>query len=327
MESPVLHYAMTHVHALTTSLTFSPTDKPVRISQPEAVTPLAEGADCSQSRWVTSYDGVELFLRFWRGCPGLPIVIYLHGIEGHSEWFAGTASHLNNLGLTVYAPDRRGAGRSRGERGHADSCSQWADDLELVIKQIRQEHGNDPIFLIANCWGAKVAIASMETDAVKAAGLSGLVLISPAISVLVDMDPLSKLAIFWRWLTKSKKPFPLPIPIDMFTDDPAYLEFIRQDPLRLTAATAAFLVENLKLGRLAVSGAERLTLPLLILQSGRDRIVNVAGIEDWYERCGSQDKQMYIFSWASHSLDFDEHRGEYARCLSEWLFAHAGGAL
>lgn len=314
---------MTHTPALKISLKSKSPDRPVRVSVPAAVLPLVVGEDRSQSRWMTSEDGVQLFVRCWRGCAGAPVMVYLHGIEGHGEWFASTATHLSAQGISIYAPDRRGAGRSQGDRGHVDSHRQWIGDAAQILKEVRQEHPHDPLFLVANCWGARTATALLREEDARSLGLSGLVLISPAISVLIDLDPIGKLAVGWSWVTGSRRRFPLPISIDMFTDDPAYIDFIEKDPLRLTEVTASFFVESLKLSRIASASAESLELPLLILQAGRDRIVKVDGTEDWYCRNRSADKQMYIFSWSEHSLDFDAHRAEYARCMAEWLFAHA----
>src|SRR5207248_2779346 len=112
--------------------------------------------------------------------------------------------------------------------------------------------------------------------------LSGLVLVSPAIEALVDVDFCTKLAVAWSWLTGSRRVFQLPIAAEMFTDERAYIDFIERDPLRLTEVTASFLIENLKISRLARQQADRLTLPVLLLQSGRDRIVDVVGIERWF---------------------------------------------
>ena len=81
-------------------------------------------------------DGVELAVRLWKGKSGLPVVLYLHGIEGHSQWFENTASVLNQKGITVYAPDRRGAGLNPSDHGDLSSYKSYLGDLEMIIRKL-----------------------------------------------------------------------------------------------------------------------------------------------------------------------------------------------
>ena len=43
---------------------------------------------------------------------------FMHGLGAHSGWFIDMGNSLNEQGLTVYAIDHRGFGRSGGFRGH-----------------------------------------------------------------------------------------------------------------------------------------------------------------------------------------------------------------
>src|SRR5690606_11116879 len=107
---------------------------------------------------------------------GKPVVLYLHGIEGHSQWFEQTASELNRKGFTVYAPDRRGAGMNRRDRGHMQSYKEFLSDVESFLVRIRNSHPAHPVALWGNCWGAKGA-AVLSAEAANH-GVSGLLLSS-----------------------------------------------------------------------------------------------------------------------------------------------------
>ena len=275
-----------------------------------------------ETSWLESADRQKLFYRYWAGKSQLPTVVYLHGIEGHSEWFTETASILNNTGMTIYAPDRRGAGANSGERGHLANYAQLLADLALVIKRAKKNDPESPIFLMGNCWGAKLAILATASFANSELAVSGLVLTSPAIKVKVDVNLWTKIAIGFSLLTRSLKRFSIPLTADMFTDNPIFLDYINSDPLRLTEATASFFFESLKLTRLARSKAARLRVPLLLLQSGVDQIVSVDDVRRWFDTVSSPDKTMHVFENAAHSLDFDAKRQDYVFLLSQWLKAH-----
>src|ERR671910_3848502 len=79
------------------------------------------GGGDAVSRLVQAGDGVELHCLRWNGgAPPRAAVIFLPGIASHGGWFAETAADLASAGVAVYAPDRRGSGRSGGPRGRPD---------------------------------------------------------------------------------------------------------------------------------------------------------------------------------------------------------------
>lgn len=279
-------------------------------------------------RTFTSADGVEHFVRVFRAkAPEKATLVYLHGIEGHSLWFAETAEVLRAEGITTYALDRRGAGLSGELRGDLRDWRRLVLDIDEAVDTIAGETGS-PLFLMANCWGAKAAIVSVA-DATEFPAchrhIKGLILTSPAIAVRVDVDLLTKLRIGLSYLKRDGKLFPVPLAPEHFTDNPHYLRFIREDSLRLKDATAAFFLQSLILTRRAQLATSRLTVPVLLLQSGRDGIVVVSKIEKWFSQVAAADKKLEMFPTAAHSLDFEVggERQRYLNVLGEWLLERA----
>ena len=102
-------------------------------------------------------DGLSLVCRQWKGKSGMPVVLYLHGIEGHSGWFENTASLLNGRGITIIAPDRRGSGMNPRDRGNLASYKDYLNDLEVILRKIAFDYVGHPIIVLGHCWGAKAA--------------------------------------------------------------------------------------------------------------------------------------------------------------------------
>ncbi len=102
--------------------------------------------------------------RIWSGQAGAPVLLHLHGIEGHSQWFSRTASVLNQLGVTVYALDRRGSGLNQGQRGHLPKHALFLADIEAILSVIASKHPNSALILMANCWAAKAAAILARQD-------------------------------------------------------------------------------------------------------------------------------------------------------------------
>lgn len=270
----------------------------------------------------------DLHLRKFLSAEKGPVALYLHGIEGHAEWFANTAAVMNEAGITVYAPDRRGAGMNSFERGHVENDRLLIDDVEFFLNLIVDRYPESPLFLIGNCWGAKVAaIVASESHkwstTRRKPQLAGLILICPAIKTKPDLKFTQKLSIAAALISGKealKKQFPIPLTTEMFTDNHVFLDYIDRDPLRLTSASKAFYFASFILSLKSARVAPSINIPTLILQSDNDDIVDVPGIESWFAKIAHPDKKYKRYSGAAHSMDFDKRQFiDYARDLTEWI--------
>ncbi|HEY9785529.1 MAG TPA: alpha/beta hydrolase, partial [Candidatus Obscuribacterales bacterium] len=201
-------------------------------------------------------------------------------------------------------------------------------DIDAFLARLSEEHPQQPLMLIGNCWGAKACAHIARDDYVPERGrkvkLSGLVLIAPAISTLADVDLMTKVKIAFFHFVGGEARFPIPLKPSMFTKNSRYLSFIERDPLRLTEATADFFVATFVLGILAQKAAGNIRLPLLVLQGGKDEIVDPQRIREWFDRTSAEDKTMRVFPETAHSIDFDENSfREYAHLLGEWILARS----
>jgi alpha-beta hydrolase superfamily lysophospholipase len=277
-------------------------------------------------------DGVQLKGRVWQGKPGLPVVIYLHGIEGHSAWFENTAAVLSQRGITVYAPDRRGSGLNPRDRGHLNDYKEFLSDVEATMRRVSSLYVGHPIVLMANCWSARAAAIIARQDYKPVTGsigtpLSGLVLTCPAIFTKADFDSTTKLKIFYEWIQGSYRLlryWPIPLTTEMFTNNPPYLDYVENDTLRLKEATTSFYAQTFIMNWRAKRAAPFIDLPTIVLQAGSDRIVDIEKLEAWYAKIKTSQKTMRIFPDAVHSLDFDQTWfRDYTHLLTEWLLARS----
>ncbi len=88
---------------------------------------------------LTMADGRKLFLRSWK-TESRDVLLLMHGLGAHSGWFIDMGNELAARGLTVYAVDHRGFGRSEGLPGHVERFDNYVEDLETVLEEIRRRH-------------------------------------------------------------------------------------------------------------------------------------------------------------------------------------------
>lgn len=287
---------------------------------PASAIPLELRGEVGTSR---AADGAPLRYRYWRGEPDGDAAVYLHGIAGHGLWFSAAASRLAQLGLTIYAPDRRGSGlNAELGPGHARHYQAVLRDIGHFVHFARQHHPGRRVFLIAGCWGAKpgVVFAARRPDL-----LSGLALIAPALSVRVTLPPRHLAGVALSLLTNARRRFDIPLRPDQYTDNPIFRSFISDDPLRLGKATARFYFETARLDWLAARTPERLTLPVLVQAGGRDAIVSGEGLRRWFGRIASPDRTWKFYPEFAHILEFEPDRERYLGDLLAWFEVRRSG--
>jgi acylglycerol lipase len=249
-------------------------------------------------------------------------IVYLHGIQSHGGWYLETAAELSRRGYTMYLPDRRGSGVNPGPRGDFPSRAQLIDDVGRFVDLAREEQPDAPIFVVGGCWGARPAagFALERQDE-----LAGVALVCPAIRAKVDLRLGEKLTVVAGRFLSPQRRVRVPLEPEMFTSNPPYLEFIRNDPLALRQVSARFFFEQALWDR-ALLRQRSLRLPMLLLQAGRDPIVDAGPVRSWFERLVSPSKQYVLYPEFGHLLDFEPERQRYWNDLAGWLDAVVEGS-
>jgi muconate cycloisomerase len=261
-------------------------------------------------------DGLELRYRaFAPDGPAGAALVYLHGIQSHGGWYVETAAQLARRGYAVYLPDRRGSGDSLAPRGDFRDPAQLVADVRRFVRLAGREHPDAPVVLVGGCWGARPALAyALEHPY----DLAALALVGPALKAKVDLDLSEKLAVFGGRLRDRGRKIRIPLEAEMFTENLPYLEFIRDDPLSLHEVTARFYFEQFLWDKRLLATRE-LAMPVLLLQAGRDPIVDGESVRAWFEELDAPSKRYLRYPDFGHILDFEPERERYWGDLGGWL--------
>jgi alpha-beta hydrolase superfamily lysophospholipase len=280
------------------------------------------GGEQPDTRAIRASDGVELRLLTWTGEPAAPwcVLVFLHGIASHAAWFSETATDLMREGVAVYAPDRRGSGRSGGPRGHLDRFERAVADVEEVVALAASEHEGLPLFVAASSWAAKLALVYAARRPARPAGL---ILLGPGLFPTVDLAMTRKVQVAIGHFIAPRAHVPIPLTPELYTTTPRYLDLVREDPLRLHTATARFFWETGRLDRRRRAASAGLHVPLLVLQGERDAMMDVPKTRRWFAELRTADKTYTGYPSAGHTLDFEPDRTGYVADILEWLQARA----
>jgi alpha-beta hydrolase superfamily lysophospholipase len=242
-------------------------------------------------------------------------VVCLHGIQSHAGWYEGSCSRLAAAGFQVSFLERRGSGRNGQARGDTPHYQRLLDDVAEFLRPLR-ERVSRPIVLLAISWGGKIAIALQQRHP----GLvDALALLCPGFCPLISPSWGQRFGILWARLTQPTRLFPVPLnDPELFTTNPRWLDFLRNDPLALRQATARFLVHSVRLDWTVRRAARKVFVPTLLLLAGRDRIIDNARTRRFVNRFAAPAR-IIEYPEACHTLEFEPEPQVYLSDLLNWL--------
>lgn len=134
-----------------------------------------------ESQTFTSFDGAELGLTVWPAETGRPqfVVVGLHGMNDYANAFHMVAPWLAERGVTTYAYDQRGFGRSVG-RGIWPDHELLREDLRTAVSLASERHPETSIAVIGISMGGAVAMTAFASDN-PPEGVDRLVLSGPGV--------------------------------------------------------------------------------------------------------------------------------------------------
>lgn len=223
---------------------------------------------------VVSFDGARLGLSRWDS-PDEPwaVIVGVHGMNDYANAFHLAAPWWASQGVTTYAYDQRGFGRSP-QRTIWAGDELMIEDLRTVTALVQQAHPHALIVVAGESMGGAIAAQAFASDRPPPA--HRLVLLAPAVWGWRE-QPLPYRTVLWfaanltpgkvyeppRWLTSRISP----------TDNREELIAMGRDPLMVWGArsdTLYGLVSTMARGSEAVG---RAAVPTLYLYGAHDQII------------------------------------------------------
>ena len=237
----------------------------------------------------TTRDGLIQLRRRWQPAgTARGAVLLIHGLGEHSGRYEHVGGHLATAGFDVVSLDNRGFGGSGGKRAYVDSFSQFHDDVEDQLAEVRNL--GLPTVLLGHSLGALISTGYC---------LSGrplpdaLVVSGPPLGYRLEGSDRA-LKIVGPLIRKVRPGFEVRDDWDasVFAEDISVGETFMNDPLRtdfMTISLALEIIGEIDRVRDAVTGLE---LPAWVGHGGADKIVPVWASEP-FDAVGSAQRTVY----------------------------------
>lgn len=121
-------------------------------------------------------------------------LIMAHGITENLGIFTPTASFFAKNGFNIFRYDQRGHGKSEGRRGDIEKYIYLCDDLNQIVKFVKQKYFNLPTFVIGHSMGGETVLLfgvkyPRKVDGLLATGPMSIYTVPGKIHVPIKGDP------------------------------------------------------------------------------------------------------------------------------------------
>lgn len=244
----------------------------------------------------------KTFYREWlpeKSVDNHEVVLCLHGVESHSEWFNDVALALAERGFAVFAYDRAGWGQSAGLAGDLSSYTQAINQLCEIVNQLREKYTR--VHLVGLSWGAMFALYTTLRRVIL---FDSLTLIAPGICPKQGVGFWAGVKIAAYLLTRQfRQTVPLNIDLTHFTNVAEKTAYLINDKYRTKNITAGFAWETLKMRKFCHEFCGRRAMPpSLLLLAGDDKIIDNTATRALFFRTSTEVEEI---PFTAHSLVFE----------------------
>ncbi len=247
-------------------------------------------------------------------------LLLVHGLGEHSGRYGNVVNRLVPLGYAIYALDHVGHGKSEGAREYVERFEDYTDTLAVYQAMVAGWQAGRPLFLLGHSMGGLIATVYLLDHQ---ADFTGAVLSAPAIKVSGNI-PQAAIVLSKILAVLAPKAGVAALDTNLISRDPGVVAAYDADPLVCHGKTTARLgAELLKAGRRAAAEAGRISLPILILQGGGDKIVDPSGAQSLHDTASSTDKTLKMYPGLYHEIFNEPERAQVLQDVQAWLAARA----
>ncbi|XP_076350974.1 monoglyceride lipase-like isoform X2 [Tachypleus tridentatus] len=254
-----------------------------------------QSSEVFNSYYIQSCTGQQLFCKYWptKGDPRA-LVFLSHGFTEHCSVYEDLAQALSKSGILSFGHDHVGHGRSEGARTLVGSIDNCVEDVFHHIYIMKKKYPGLPVFIVGNSMGATIGIfASLK----KPEEFRGFV--AMATSIPRNYGEATRFKTFmqqlFRWLGWLIPSMPLGwIKYDLVIRTEEGKQKVLEDPHMYKGlwVKAGWVKTMLDTAPKLQTELVNLTVPLLIIHGGQDKICNISGAKKFFETSSSKDKTL-----------------------------------
>lgn len=275
-----------------------------------------------QTEHVRTQDGLELYFQGWLPeSEPVGVMLFVHGLAEHSGRYGNPVNYFVPRGWACYAGDLRGHGHSPGRKVHVRSFDDYALDVASFEESLRELHPKLRRILVGHSMGGLVAIRYVLSHP---EGFDAAIVSSPGLGTHPSAEP--------PWILKAiagvisrlapRTLFASQLDTDAISHDPEVVRAYREDPLVSRKVSARWYTSILAAQADAHARAASLRLPMLVMQSGADRLVDPEATRRWAAAAPQELVELVVWEGFYHEMMNEPEKERVFAKMEEWLQVH-----
>jgi len=292
------------------------------------------GGEMAESREIarehdslTGRENASLYYQYWKVENPRAILIIVHGFGEHTDRYDHVARHFCQHGISCYAIDHRGHGRSAGPRWNVEDFDYFVADLHKFISMVKEREGKNKYFMQGHSLGGEIALkyALVHPGDIDALFVSGPVLGQQGMTLALLREVVPSIAALAKESPDMATPGAEPIDTKYLSHDEDNTKAYADDPLVChEAMKVRFASEAGKNIIWLQDHAHELNVPCLFLQGSEDSLVDTDATVDFYNKVKEEDKKLIVYEGFYHEIfnEPESFQGGKKRVFSdvdEWL--------
>lgn len=284
------------------------------ISFPDA--PAAIMTPAIDEEAVISVDGARLGLSKWEAEEPVALIIAVHGMNDYANAFHFAGPYWAARGVSVYAYDQRGFGRSP-QAGRWPGADALKKDLRAVIAAVRASRPDLPVYVAGHSMGAAVILAAIKDAPLE---VDGVILAAPGVW------GGASLSLFYRATLNIAAGFAPGKTVTgerlgrQASDNIDFLRAMYDDPLVIKGTRMDAILGAVRIMGDAWDASDEISDDILFVYGEKDEIIPVDAMRKAARRlCGSVRTMSYPESW--HLVFSDLGREKVLGDVLRWIAA------
>ncbi len=276
---------------------------------------------------LTGREDASLYYQYWKVEKPRAILIIVHGFGEHTDRYDHVARHFCQHGISCYAIEHRGHGRSAGPRWNVGDFDHFVADLHKFIGMVKEKEGKNKYFMLGHSLGGEIALkyALVHPEDIDALFVSGPVLGQQGMPLALLRDIVPSIATLAEETPDMATPGAEPIDTKYLSHDEDNTKAYADDPLVCHESMKVRLASEAGKNIIWLHDhAHELNVPCLFLQGSEDSLVDPDATVDFYNKVKEEDKELIVYEGFYHEIfnEPESFQGGKKRVFSdvdEWL--------
>ncbi|RME96672.1 MAG: alpha/beta hydrolase, partial [Bacteroidetes bacterium] len=267
--------------------------------------------------WTTE-DKLQIYAVDWSVEQARAAVGIIHGLGEHVHRYEHVAKYFNDRQIAVTGYDRRGHGRSDGQRGHTKSYGLLLDEIGQLLTETESRYPGLPLFLYGHSMGGNLLLNYLIK---RNPNIQGAIVSAPHIQL--SFKPSAVMVALGKLMRNLVPGFSQAngLAVDQLSRDPQVVAAYHADPLVHNKLSASLGMAMLESGEWLHTYRGTLKVPLLLMHGGADGITSPEATQAFAKRVRGEIT-CKIWDGLYHEIHNEPEQEQVLQFAYDWMLAH-----